>query len=162
MLKDVRWGHGFFRLWVALSALWAILFCAVMWQPIVAPLPLGSGYLVEPLDAEPRKFPRYSGEWSDAEARVRSNSLRQTQIDFHGRTDTAIFYPTSTTDEEEERLFQSLRERVVSDREAEISDIRSTNIKSLLIWTFAPIFSLLAFGLTLRWVMMGFMRQAKT
>lgn len=155
----MRWRRGFFRLWVAVAALWLAGVGAVAVVTYANPSPyIGDQvYYLRPESLEPEEFGAFSQEGRDMEALRNSGEVVLVRMEGYSEV---RFYAASTLPQASISIGADAIAAKVNAKRASLVD---ASRRSVLSWApqvmLVPPLVLLALGATIGWILSGFRQR---
>lgn len=157
---SIRWARGFFRGWVVLAVLWALLLFAIgfaAWQNARSPYLYDQTHIFGPDTKLVRNYDSYGQEHEAAEDAVRRGVYRHVVRSFAGR-DHDFYVPATVSEADSDAMTDGVFASIVSDAQQASWSAFQSAIPSWLTWLLLPPLVVLAAGATLAWVLRGFAR----
>lgn len=158
----MSWSRGFFRGWIAVTAVWLAFVGLLFYNSIKNPYISWGGYLYSQNISQPPNFMLvYSPEFHEAERRRSAGELEGYEIASESLLkSTTYFFPTAMSEADQLRLMKANHEQDQSAQLKLISEKRWERFIDAIKVALSPPIILLLIGLVIRWVITGFRRQA--
>lgn len=155
----MSWRQGFFRIWVLLSVLWALLVAFFAYDGIVSPWFPGKGFYYKHGVPVPVSVDRYSTEFSDLVRLKESGEVLGLKI--RDLPEITLFVPANISPIERDRRIDQVHGIATTMKATVVHQKRVEAIKQALAVVLIPPIMLFVIGLGIAWAISGF-RQKPT